>query len=84
MIPGELCISNVILFQDTYKCPFVFFISPQIVALTGFPRNRPALIDFVSSITKKQSLLVCGHIFMVRYINSFSSIHNCTYCEQGD
>lgn len=27
MIPGELCISNVILFQDTYKCPFVFYQS---------------------------------------------------------
>ncbi|XP_052099973.1 solute carrier family 12 member 3-like [Mytilus californianus] len=36
---------------------------PQILVMSGFPRNRPALTDFVSSITKKQSLLVCGHIF---------------------
>ncbi|VDI46631.1 solute carrier family 12 (sodium/potassium/chloride transporter), member 2 [Mytilus galloprovincialis] len=37
---------------------------PQILVMSGFPRNRPALTDFVSAITKKQSLLVCGHIFM--------------------
>ncbi|KAK6178797.1 hypothetical protein SNE40_011302 [Patella caerulea] len=37
---------------------------PQILVLTGFPRNRPALVDFVSTITKRQSLLICGQIFM--------------------
>ncbi|PVD19572.1 hypothetical protein C0Q70_20062 [Pomacea canaliculata] len=37
---------------------------PQILALTGYPRNRPALVDFTSCITKRQSLLVCGHVFV--------------------
>lgn len=36
---------------------------PQILVLSGYPRNRPALIDFASSITKKQSLLITGHVF---------------------
>ncbi|KAJ8303977.1 hypothetical protein KUTeg_017560 [Tegillarca granosa] len=36
---------------------------PQILVMSGYPRNRPALMDFVSSITKKQSLLISGHIF---------------------
>ncbi|ESO86681.1 hypothetical protein LOTGIDRAFT_166954 [Lottia gigantea] len=37
---------------------------PQILVLTGYPRNRPALVDFVSTITKKQSLMICGHVFL--------------------
>ncbi|KAL4227262.1 hypothetical protein ACF0H5_012708 [Mactra antiquata] len=36
---------------------------PQILVLSGYPRNRANLVDFASSITKKQSLLVCGHVF---------------------
>ena len=39
---------------------------PQILVLTGYPRNRPSLVDFAASITKKQSLLICGHVFQVR------------------
>ena len=40
---------------------------PQILALTGYPRNRANLIEFVSAITKKQSMLICGHVFQVQY-----------------
>ncbi|KAK3600460.1 hypothetical protein CHS0354_013016 [Potamilus streckersoni] len=36
---------------------------PQILALTGFPSNRADLVDFCSAITKRQSLLACGHVF---------------------
>ncbi|KAL3866007.1 hypothetical protein ACJMK2_043348 [Sinanodonta woodiana] len=36
---------------------------PQILALTGFPSNRVDLVDFCSTITKRQSLLACGHVF---------------------
>jgi hypothetical protein len=38
---------------------------PQLLVLSGYPRNRANLVDFASSITKKQSLLVCGHVFQV-------------------
>ncbi|KAH3837753.1 solute carrier family 12 member 1-like [Dreissena polymorpha] len=36
---------------------------PQILVLTGYPRNRPNLLDFAATITKKQSLLISGHVF---------------------
>ncbi|KAK3600462.1 hypothetical protein CHS0354_013017 [Potamilus streckersoni] len=36
---------------------------PQILVLTGFPSQRVDLVDFCSAITKRQSLLACGHIF---------------------
>ncbi|XP_069138300.1 LOW QUALITY PROTEIN: solute carrier family 12 member 1-like [Argopecten irradians] len=36
---------------------------PQVLVLSGYPRNRPLLIDFVACLTKRQSLLMCGHIF---------------------
>ncbi|XP_060592142.1 solute carrier family 12 member 2-like isoform X2 [Ruditapes philippinarum] len=35
---------------------------PQVLVLTGFPCNRPELVYFVNSLTKKISLMVCGHI----------------------
>ncbi|ESP00673.1 hypothetical protein LOTGIDRAFT_177989 [Lottia gigantea] len=35
---------------------------PQVLVLSGKPENRPALVDFVSHITKKISLMVCGNI----------------------
>ncbi|KAL3866005.1 hypothetical protein ACJMK2_043346 [Sinanodonta woodiana] len=35
---------------------------PQILVLTGFPSKRADLVDFCSAITKRQSLLACGHI----------------------
>ncbi|XP_067665544.1 solute carrier family 12 member 3-like [Haliotis asinina] len=37
---------------------------PQILVLSGYPRNRPALVDFVSTITQKQSLLICAHVLL--------------------
>ncbi|XP_041373186.1 LOW QUALITY PROTEIN: solute carrier family 12 member 2-like [Gigantopelta aegis] len=37
---------------------------PQVLVLSGHPDNRPALVDFVSHITKKISLMVCGHIIV--------------------
>ncbi|XP_021955574.1 bumetanide-sensitive sodium-(potassium)-chloride cotransporter [Folsomia candida] len=39
---------------------------PQILCLSGFPSSRPALVDFANLITKKQSLLICGHIVKER------------------
>lgn len=35
---------------------------PQILVLTGCPSSRPPLVDFAYHITKKISLLICGHI----------------------
>lgn len=35
---------------------------PQILALTGHPASRPALVDFAYLICKKNSLLICANI----------------------
>ncbi|XP_030752173.1 bumetanide-sensitive sodium-(potassium)-chloride cotransporter [Sitophilus oryzae] len=35
---------------------------PQILVLSGMPSARPALVDFAYLLTKKVSMLVCGHI----------------------
>ncbi|XP_040275654.1 solute carrier family 12 member 3-like [Bufo bufo] len=35
---------------------------PQCLVLTGPPNFRPALVDFVSSITKNTSLMICGNV----------------------
>lgn len=35
---------------------------PQILALTGLPGARPALVDFAYLICKKNSMLVCGNV----------------------
>ncbi|XP_055316627.1 bumetanide-sensitive sodium-(potassium)-chloride cotransporter isoform X2 [Sitodiplosis mosellana] len=35
---------------------------PQILVLSGLPSARPILIDFADLLTKKLSLLICGHI----------------------
>ena len=35
---------------------------PKILAMTGNPGHRPALVDFANLITKKVSLLICGHV----------------------
>lgn len=35
---------------------------PQILVLTGCPSSRLPLVDFAHHITKKISLLVCGHV----------------------
>jgi len=35
---------------------------PQILLLIGRPSERPSLLDFANCISKKVSLLLCGHI----------------------
>ncbi|XP_063800250.1 solute carrier family 12 member 3-like [Pseudophryne corroboree] len=35
---------------------------PQCLVLTGPPNFRPALVDFVSSVTKSTSLMICGNV----------------------
>lgn len=35
---------------------------PQILVLSGLPSARPILIDFADLVTKKLSLLICGHV----------------------
>jgi len=35
---------------------------PKILVLTGNPAHRPSLVDFANIITKKISLLICGHV----------------------
>lgn len=47
--------------RDSVRIPF----SPQILALTGCPRNRPALVDLAYSITKRQSLFICAQVLQV-------------------
>jgi solute carrier family 12 sodium/potassium/chloride transporter 2 len=38
---------------------------PQLLVLTGMPGSRPPLVDFANLITKKVSLLICGHVLQV-------------------
>jgi len=38
---------------------------PQILVLSGMPSYRPPLIDFAFLITKKTSMLICGHVLKV-------------------
>jgi solute carrier family 12 sodium/potassium/chloride transporter 2 len=38
---------------------------PQILALTGAPGSRPALIDFAYLICKQNSMLVCAQVVKV-------------------
>merc|ERR1719500_2106582 len=38
---------------------------PKILVLTGNPAHRPPLVDFANLLTKKLSLLICGHIITV-------------------
>ncbi|XP_067853869.1 solute carrier family 12 member 3 isoform X2 [Heptranchias perlo] len=35
---------------------------PQCLVLTGPPNFRPALVDFVGTVTKNHSLMVCGNV----------------------
>lgn len=35
---------------------------PQILVLSGLPSARPILIDFADLLTKKLSLMICGHV----------------------
>ncbi|XP_041440857.1 solute carrier family 12 member 3-like [Xenopus laevis] len=38
---------------------------PQCLVLTGPPSFRPALVDFVCSVTKHTSLMICGNVAIV-------------------
>jgi solute carrier family 12 (sodium/potassium/chloride transporter), member 2 len=38
---------------------------PQLLVLSAMPGSRPALIDFAYLISKKNALIVCGHIIIV-------------------
>ncbi|XP_069488724.1 solute carrier family 12 member 3-like [Ambystoma mexicanum] len=38
---------------------------PQCLVLTGPPNFRPALVDFVGTITKNVSLMICGNVVTV-------------------
>uniref|UniRef100_A0A669B2W7 Solute carrier family 12 member 3 n=1 Tax=Oreochromis niloticus TaxID=8128 RepID=A0A669B2W7_ORENI len=38
---------------------------PQCLVMTGPPKQRPALVDFVGCFTKQVSLMICGNIIMV-------------------
>ncbi|OUC42603.1 amino acid permease [Trichinella nativa] len=37
---------------------------PQVLVLAGNPVTRPCMLDFVRSITKDISLMVCGHVIV--------------------
>lgn len=39
---------------------------PKILVLTGNPAHRPPLVDFANLMTKKLSLLICGHVITVK------------------
>lgn len=36
-----------------------------MLVMSGYPSERPALIDFAANITKNISLMVCGHVHKV-------------------
>ena len=52
-----------------HACVWCVYVSlcgrPQVLALSGFPSDRPALVDFASCITKNISLMLCGHVIVV-------------------
>lgn len=56
--PGNILVVKFGNLNNIYVC-----FSPCLV---GFPSSRPALVDFANLITKKQSLLICGHIVKER------------------
>uniref|UniRef100_A0A5F8G767 Solute carrier family 12 member 3 n=1 Tax=Monodelphis domestica TaxID=13616 RepID=A0A5F8G767_MONDO len=39
---------------------------PQCLVLTGPPNFRPALVDFVGTFTRNLSLMICGHVIIVK------------------
>jgi len=49
---------------------------PKLIVLTGNPATRPPLVDFANLITKKLSLLICGHV-----ISEPGSVHLATLKE---
>ena len=55
------------LIYHSYSCYIITstYFRPQVLVLTGFPCYRPELVYFVNSLTKKISLMICGHIIEV-------------------
>ncbi|KAK2161000.1 hypothetical protein NP493_1612g00019 [Ridgeia piscesae] len=38
---------------------------PQLLVMSGFPADRPALVDIAANISKNVGLMVCGHVIQV-------------------
>ncbi|XP_033219825.1 bumetanide-sensitive sodium-(potassium)-chloride cotransporter isoform X2 [Belonocnema kinseyi] len=49
--------------------------APQILALTGSPNTRPALLHLANLITKNNSLLLCGEVYPSRLSYRMRSNH---------
>uniref|UniRef100_A0ABM0M1K2 Solute carrier family 12 member 2-like n=1 Tax=Saccoglossus kowalevskii TaxID=10224 RepID=A0ABM0M1K2_SACKO len=47
---------------------------PQCLVLTGAPNCRPALVHFVSHLTKNTSLMVCGHVLQGEQKNNLPQL----------
>jgi hypothetical protein len=45
---------------------------PQILVLSGKPQDRPPLVDLANLITKKNALMVCGHVVQVSWLSSLA------------
>merc|ERR1719186_1191878 len=56
---------------------------PKVLVLTGIPAHRPPLIDFANLITKKLSLLICGHVVMPPGSIHLPTLKESTNFEQG-
>lgn len=56
-------ILNTKTFSDSYYCSF---LRPQILALVGSPRSRPALLDLAHSFSKNYGLCITCEVFVVR------------------
>ena len=48
-----------------FLCLSSSLLRPQCLVLTGPPAARPALVDFVGTFTKNQSLMMCGNVVTV-------------------
>ena len=52
----------MMLFISFLALSYLIFYSSKVLVLTGNPAHRPSLVDFANIITKKLSLLICGHV----------------------
>ncbi|XP_069138674.1 solute carrier family 12 member 2-like isoform X2 [Argopecten irradians] len=50
---------------------------PQILVLTGLPSSRPALVDFVYTLTRKISLMMCGHVLIGNQSECLREMNRC-------
>ena len=53
---------------------------PQILAMSGSPASRPAIVDFAYLICKKNSMLVCGNVIKVRCNIKYEAIVSNRFC----